>query len=64
MVEINWFQTLYTFLGGLGIFFFGMKILSEALQAMAGSLIRKIINALTTNRFMAVLVGAGVTTLV
>lgn len=64
MVELNWFEIVYTAIGGLGIFFIGMKNLSEALQAVAGNLIRRIINALTTNRFMAVLVGAGVTVLI
>lgn len=59
-----WFELGYQFLGGLGIFFFGMKNLSEALQSVAGDLIRTIINALTSNRIMAVVVGALVTTLV
>jgi len=58
------FVQIYTFLGGLGIFFFGMKTLSESLQTMAGDLIRKVINALTNNRVMGVGVGAFVTTLV
>ncbi len=64
MSEMSWFQISYTFAGGLGIFFIGMKTLSESLQAIAGNLIRRIINALTTNRLMAVAVGAGVTMLV
>lgn len=64
MSEIDWFKISYTFLGGLGIFFIGMRSLSEALQALAGNLIRRIINALTSNRLMAVMVGAGVTLLV
>ncbi len=60
----DWFTSLYTFLGGLGIFFFGMKNLSEALQGLAGGLIRKTIRTLTSNRFSAVIVGLLVTTLV
>lgn len=58
------FEMAYTALGGLGIFFLGMKFLSESLQALAGDLIRKIINLLTTNRILAVLVGTLVTTIV
>ena len=61
---MNWFELIYKFLGGLGIFFFGMKFLSEGLQAVAGPLIKRVISALTTNRFIAVLVGTFVTTLV
>ena len=41
-----------------------MKLLSEGLQASSGPLIRKIINSLTTNRFIAVGVGLMVTTIV
>ncbi|MCB0366302.1 MAG: Na/Pi cotransporter family protein [Bdellovibrionaceae bacterium] len=58
---MDWFKLAYTVLGGLGIFFYGMKMLSEGLQAAASQWIRKAINTLTTNRFMAVLVGLGVT---
>lgn len=58
------FQIAYTALGGLGIFFYGMKLMSEGLQAAAGSLIKQIINSLTSNRFLAILVGAIVTMLV
>lgn len=59
-----WFEPTYTFLGGLGIFFFGMKTLSESLQSLSGGMIRRVITALTLNRFMAVAVGVFVTTLV
>ncbi len=58
------FTIVYTLLGGLGIFFFGMKFMSDGLQAVAGDVIRKIINSLTTNRFMAVGVGLLVTCLI
>jgi phosphate:Na+ symporter len=58
------FTIIYTVLGGLGIFFYGMRGMSDALQAYAGDTVRTIINSLTTNRFFAVLVGLGVTTIV
>ncbi|MDA8792314.1 Na/Pi cotransporter family protein [Bacteriovoracaceae bacterium] len=58
------FQIAYTVLGGLGIFFYGMKTMSDSLQAMAGEVIKRIINSLTSNRFFAVLVGTAVTTIV
>ncbi len=59
-----WFELTYQFLGGLGIFFFGMKTLSEALQSLAGPLLRNIIKTLTTNRIMAVAIGTLVTSIV
>lgn len=58
------FKIIYTVLGGLGIFFFGMKMMSDALQAVAGDVITKVINSLTTNRFLAVVVGMIVTMIV
>ena len=58
------FTMAYTVLGGLGLFFLGMKFLSESLQAIAGDMIRNIINWLTTNRVLAVIVGTLVTMLV
>lgn len=58
------FTIIYTLLGGLGIFFFGMKFMSDGLQAVAGDVIRKIINSLTSNRIMAVGVGLLVTSII
>ncbi len=63
-MEINWFDTIFKFLGGLGLFFYGMKIFSDTLQAMGGHLIRKVLNSLTANRVLGVFCGAFVTTLV
>jgi phosphate:Na+ symporter len=54
----------YTAIGGLGIFILGMKYLSDSLQMLSGGLIRKAISSVTSNRFLAVLVGLFVTTFV
>jgi phosphate:Na+ symporter len=58
------FQMGYTAIGGLGIFILGMKYLSDSLQSLSGGLIRKAISKVTTNRFLAVMVGLFVTTFV
>lgn len=58
------FKIIYTVLGGLGVFFYGMKSMSEALQSVAGDMIKSIINTLTKNRVSALLVGIVVTMLV
>ncbi len=50
--------------GGLGIFLLGMKNMSEGMQAVAGDRMRKLINAVTNNRFIACGVGIGVTSLI
>ncbi len=51
----------YTAIGGLGVFILGMKYLSDSLQSLSGNLIRKAISSVTTNRFLAVIVGLTVT---
>ncbi len=51
-------------LGGLGLFILGMKMMTEGLQATAGQRIRKILEAISSNRFVGCLTGAGVTALV
>jgi phosphate:Na+ symporter len=58
------FKMGYTAIGGLGIFILGMKYLSDSLQMLSGGLIRKAISSVTSNRFLAVLVGLFVTTFV
>ena len=50
--------------GGLGLFLFGMKIMSEGLQKIAGSRMRKILSALTSNRIVGTLVGIAVTAMI
>lgn len=59
-----WFTLAYTVLGGLAVFLFGMKILSESLQALASDFIRKLISWLTNNRLIAMSVGVVLTTIV
>lgn len=58
------FQIIYTLLGGLGIFFYGMRTMSDALQQAASDVITKVINSLTSNRLLAVVVGIVVTMIV
>lgn len=58
------FKLIYSVLGGLGIFFYGMKTMSEALQSAAGDVIKNAIATLTKNRFTSVVVGIIVTMIV
>ena len=48
-------------LGTLGLLIFGMRMMSTALQKMAGPQLRHILGRMTTNRFTGMLTGAGVT---
>ncbi|MBE6322327.1 MAG: Na/Pi cotransporter family protein [Bacteroidales bacterium] len=56
--------TLLTFIGSLGLFLYGMKLMSEALQKVAGSKMRSILTAMTRNRFMGILTGVLVTAII
>ncbi|PKM84874.1 MAG: sodium-dependent phosphate transporter [Firmicutes bacterium HGW-Firmicutes-11] len=53
-----------TLLGGLGMFLYGMKMMSDGLEAVAGDRMRRTLEILTTNRLAAVGVGAGITAVV
>jgi len=55
---------LLTTLGGLGLFLFGMHIMSESLQKIAGARLRRILEKLTTNRVVAVLAGTAITAII
>ncbi len=57
-------KLIFGLMGGLGLFLFGMKIMSEGLQKIAGNRMRKILSALTTNRFIGTLVGLAVTAII
>ena len=50
-------QTLFGLFGGLAIFIFGMNMMSESLQKVAGSKMKKVIGFLTMNPLMGVLAG-------
>lgn len=49
---------LLPFLGGLGLFLFGMKMLSDNLEKTAGAKLRRMMDIMTSNRFAGVAVGA------
>ncbi len=52
------------FLGSMGLFLYGMKIMSEGLQKLAGDRLRNILTAMTKNRFTGVLTGLLVTAII
>ena len=46
-----------TLIGGLGLFLYGMRVMSDSIEAFAGARLRSVLEKLTTNRFMGILVG-------
>ena len=51
-------------LGGLALFLYGMQMMSSGLEAAAGSRMKMILERLTANRFLGVLVGAAITAVI
>ncbi|MDR0658364.1 MAG: Na/Pi cotransporter family protein [Mediterranea sp.] len=58
------FYDLLKLTGSLGLFLYGMKIMSEGLQKLAGDRLRGILTAMTTNRLTGVLTGMSITALI
>ncbi|MGL4343692.1 MAG: Na/Pi symporter, partial [Cellulosilyticaceae bacterium] len=57
-------QIALAFVGGFGLFIFGMNYMGEGLQKAAGSRMKNLLGVLTNNPFLGVVVGAGVTAII
>lgn len=55
---------VFTLIGALGMFLYGMTLMSEGLQKTAGDRMRSFLASMTSNKFKRVLTGLGVTALV
>lgn len=55
------FIIILKLIGAVALLIYGMKVMSEALQKMAGSQLRHVLGAMTTNRFTGMLTGMAVT---
>ncbi len=55
---------LLKLIGSLALFLYGMKLMSESLQKLAGNKMRQILTAMTANRFTGVLTGVFITALI
>ena len=63
-MEYSFYYFLKRLIGSLGLFLYGMKIMSEGLQKVAGDRLRSILTAMTTNRVTGVLTGVLITALI
>ena len=59
--EISIFLMMTSLFGGLGMFLYGMEMMSNGMKIAAGNKMRSVLEKLTSNRFLAVGVGAFVT---
>ena len=55
---------IFTLLGALGMFLYGMNLMSSGLQKAAGDKLRGLLSAMTSNPFKGVLTGVGITTVI
>ena len=57
-------RNILSLLGGLALFLYGMQMMSNGLEAAAGNKMKQILERLTSNRFLAVAVGALITAII
>ncbi len=57
-------KSIMGLLGGLALFLYGMHMMSSGMEAAAGDKMKQILERLTSNRFLGVLVGAGITAII
>ncbi|MBP3644177.1 MAG: Na/Pi cotransporter family protein [Alistipes sp.] len=58
------FLQLLTLLGALGMFLYGMNMMSSGLQKAAGNRLRNLLSAMTSNSFKGVMTGLGITSII
>ena len=57
-------EIIVSMLGGLALFLYGMRMMSNGLELTAGNSMKSILEKLTSNRIVSIIVGAAVTALV
>ena len=57
-------EMIFGTVGGLGLFLFGMSLMSEGLKKVTGQKLKSLLGSLTKHRIIAMLVGALVTCLI
>lgn len=61
---MNYVSIIIPFVGGLGMFIYGMQIMAQGLENAAGSKMKTLLEALTKNKFFGVLLGALITAVI
>ena len=57
-------EDIFMLFGGLALFLYGMQLMSSGLEVAAGDRLKSILEKLTSNRFLGMLVGAGITAVI
>ena len=61
---MNVLELIIPFIGGLGMFIYGMQTMAQGLENAAGGKMRSLLEILTRNKFFGVLLGAGITAII
>ncbi len=61
---MEYINIIIPFLGGLGMFIYGMHIMADGLENAAGSRMKSVLETLTRNRMLAVVLGAAITAII
>ena len=61
---MNYLNIIIPFVGGLGMFIYGMQIMAQGLENAAGNKMKSLLEALTKNKLMGVLLGAAITAVI
>ena len=61
---MSYAEIIIPFVGGLGMFIYGMQIMAAGLEHAAGKKMKTVLEALTKNKFMGVLLGAAITAVI
>ena len=61
---MNYTSIIIPFVGGLGMFIYGMQIMAQGLENAAGNRMKSLLEALTKNKFFGVLLGAFITAVI
>ena len=61
---MDYASIIIPFVGGLGMFIYGMQIMASGLENAAGNKMKKLLEALTRNKFLGVLLGAFITAVI
>ena len=61
---MNYLDIIIPFVGGLGMFIYGMQIMAQGLENAAGNKMKTLLEVLTKNKLMGVLLGAAITAVI
>ena len=63
-MNLDYATIILGFAGGLGLFIYAMQVMASGRQKAAGNSLKKILEVLTKNKFLGVLLGIGVTAII